>query len=59
MPCHHKLEEYLDASIETAGRRGNRKKPPSSTLPSGKAGALTGNARNDEVSVGEVERIRI
>jgi integrase len=27
MPCHHKLEEYLDAYIEAAGLRGDRKGP--------------------------------
>lgn len=27
MPCHHKLEEYLDAYIETAGPRNYRKGP--------------------------------
>jgi integrase/recombinase XerD len=27
VPCHHKLEEYLDAYIEAAGLRGDRKEP--------------------------------
>ena len=27
MPCHHKLEEYLDAYIEAGGLRGDRKGP--------------------------------
>jgi site-specific recombinase XerD len=27
VPCHHKLEEYLDAYIEAAGIRGDRKAP--------------------------------
>jgi site-specific recombinase XerD len=27
MPCHHKLEAYLDAYIEAAGIAGDRKRP--------------------------------
>jgi integrase/recombinase XerD len=27
MPCHHKLEEYLDAYLHAAGIEGDRKGP--------------------------------
>jgi hypothetical protein len=39
MPCHNKLEEYLDAYIEAAGLRGNRDGPLFRSAI-GKTGAL-------------------
>ena len=41
MPCHHKLEEYLDAYIEAAGLFKDRKGPLFRSAI-GKTGALTG-----------------
>jgi integrase/recombinase XerD len=41
MPCHHKLEEYLDAYINAAGIAGDRKGPMFRSAI-GKTGALTG-----------------
>jgi site-specific recombinase XerD len=41
MPCHHKLEQYLDAYIEAAGLRGDHKGPLFHSAI-GKSGALTG-----------------
>jgi integrase/recombinase XerD len=41
MPCHHKLEEYLDAYIKAAGVAGDRKGPLFRSA-TGKTGALTG-----------------
>lgn len=42
MPCHHKLEEYVDAYVEAAGIAGDRKGPLFRTA-AGKTGRLTGN----------------
>ncbi len=41
MPCHHKLEDHLDAYIEAAGLRSDRK-GPLFRCAIGKTGALTG-----------------
>jgi integrase/recombinase XerD len=41
MPCHHKLEEHLDAYIAAAGLRGDRQGPLFRSAI-GKTGALTG-----------------
>jgi integrase/recombinase XerD len=41
MPCHHKLEEFLDAYIKTAGIEDDRKGPLFRSAI-GKTGALTG-----------------
>ena len=41
MPCHHKLESYLDAYIEAAGIASNRKGPLFRSAI-GKSGVLTG-----------------
>jgi integrase/recombinase XerD len=41
MPCHHKLEDHLDAYVEAAGLRGDRQGPLFRSAI-GKTGALTG-----------------
>jgi site-specific recombinase XerD len=41
MPCHHKLEDYLDAYIDAAGLHGDRKGPLFRSAI-GKTGVLTG-----------------
>ncbi len=43
MPCHHKLEEYLDAYIKVAGLSGDRKGPLFRSAI-GKTGHLSGKA---------------
>jgi integrase/recombinase XerD len=42
VPCHHKLEEYLNAYVDAAGIRGDRKAPLFRTA-AGKTGRLTGS----------------
>jgi site-specific recombinase XerD len=41
MPCHHKLEEFLDAYVKTAGIKGDRKGPLFRSAVGG-TGVLTG-----------------
>jgi len=41
MPCHHKLEDYLDAYLDAAGLRGDRQ-GPLFRCAIGKTGVLTG-----------------
>jgi len=63
MPCHHKLEEYLDAYIKVAGLSQDRKGPLFRSAI-GKTAQLSvkpmlHDRRNDDFSVGEVERMGI
>jgi integrase/recombinase XerD len=65
MPCHHKLESYLDEYIKAAvidGDRTNGGRIKVAQRMAGHSNAKTTglyDRRNDDVSVGEVERIGI
>jgi integrase/recombinase XerD len=79
MPCHHRLEEYLDAFIKAAGLTDDRKGPlfratgitdyPTNGGRTEVAQRMAGHSnanttglydrRNDDISMGEVERIGI
>ena len=58
MPCHHKLEAYLEAYIEAAAIGADRKGPLFAQRMAGHASSRTTSLydrRHDDISVGEVE----